>query len=191
MGNLITETPYSEITATMELFDLLGVGREDLKRFRKSSTREQVEVAKLIKGQGAMVIDCDAQPSVPDDWSVEEHQKGGAFTWDKETQKNALYLSKGQAGSSYIVGNMLRKELKNKSTPVLNANVLDYLLKNPYLIPLEWKGTYVFFWGTIYRDRGGRLYVRCLCWSGGRWGWAAAGSICDFHGNFPAAVRAT
>ncbi len=137
------------------------------------------------------VIDCDAQPFVPDGWSVEEHQKGGAFKWDKATQKDALYLSKGQAGSKYIEGNKLRKELSDKSTPVLNANVLDYLLANPHLIPEEWKGKYVFFWGTVYRGRGGGLYVRCLCWGDGRWDWSGDWLGSGFDGNDPAAVRAS
>lgn len=137
------------------------------------------------------VIDCDAQPFVPDGWSVEEHQKGGAFKWDKETQKDALYLSKGQAGSKYIEGNKLRKELTEKSTPVLNANVLDYLLANPHLIPEEWKGKYVFFWGTVYRRRAGGLCVRYLFWRGGWWSWSFDWLGLDFNGNLPAAVRAS
>lgn len=137
------------------------------------------------------VIDCDAQPFVPDGWSVEEHQKGGAFKWDKETQKDALYLSKGQAGSKYIEGNKLRKELTEKSAPVLNANALDYLLANPHLIPEEWKGKYVFFWGTVYRDRDGSLYVRYLYWCDGRWYWSSHWLDSGFSGNGPAAVRAS
>lgn len=137
------------------------------------------------------VIDCDAQPFVPDGWSVEEHQKGGAFKWDKETQKDALYLSKGQAGSKYLEGNKLRKELTDKSTPVLNANALDYLLANPHLIPEEWKGKYVFFWGTVYRDRDGSLYVRCLYWGDGGWDWGSYWLGHGFRGDDPAAVRAS
>lgn len=137
------------------------------------------------------VIDCDAQPFVPDGWSVEEHQKGGAFKWDKETQKDALYLSKGQAGSKYIEGNKLRKELTEKSTPVLNANVLDYLLANPHLIPEEWKGKYVFFWGTVYRHRDGGLCVRYLSWGDGRWGWSYDWLDYVWLGSHPAALRAS
>ena len=69
-----------------------------------------------------------------------------------------------------IRGTELREELKGK--PVLNANVLDYLLKHPELIPEEWKGKAVFFWGTIYRDSRGNLCVRCLYWDGSRWYWS-------------------
>ncbi|MAF59777.1 hypothetical protein CL631_02955, partial [bacterium] len=29
-----------------------------------------------------VTINCDANPHIPDGWSVEEHQKGGAFHWN-------------------------------------------------------------------------------------------------------------
>lgn len=135
------------------------------------------------------IIDCDAEPFVPDGWSVVEHQKGGAFKWDKEAQKYALYLDKGQKNGKWIEGNKLRKALAKQ--PVLNANVLDYLLAHPHLIPEEWKSKVVFFWGTIYRFRGGDLYVRCLDWFGGRWNWDASWLGSDWGGNFPAAVPAS
>ena len=118
------------------------------------------------------VIDCDADPFIPGGWKMEKHQKGGSFKWDpKQVQ---LYLSPNQHGKS-IEGNKLRTELEGK--PVFNANLLDYLLKNPHLIPEEWKQDeqgrtrYIFFWGTIYRSSDGDLYVRYLCWDDGRWFW--------------------
>ncbi len=50
MGNLVTETPYSEVTATLELLDRLGVDREGLKKFRKAASYLQFQVARLIQG---------------------------------------------------------------------------------------------------------------------------------------------
>ena len=132
------------------------------------------------------VINCDANLQIPDGWSIEEHQKGGAFQWNASNV--ALYIDKGQKDGKWIEGNKLRKALAGK--PVLTANTLDYLLDNPHLIPEEWKGKTVFFWGTIYRYRDSSLYVRCLVWYGGRW-------RSDFHwlddgwsGDGPAAVSA-
>ena len=91
--------------------------------------------------------------------------------------------------TSEASGNKLRKELANKD--VLNANVLDYLLAHPELIPEEWKGKLIFFWGTIYRDSDGRLYVRYLRWGGSRWnsgyGWLDNG----FYSGNPAASHAS
>jgi len=111
------------------------------------------------------IIDLDKNPFVPEDWKVEEHIKGGELEWDPA--KVALYLSEEQQGDKMIQGHQLREELKGK--PVYNANLLDYLLKNPQLIPGEWECEAVFFWGTIYRDQDNSLCVRCLNWSGVGW----------------------
>jgi hypothetical protein len=132
----------------------------------------------LVLGTGQInivkhVIDLDADPHLPNDWKVEEHKKGGQFEWDPAKVK--FHLSKSQTDGKSIEGNKLRKELANE--PVFNANLLDYLLKNPLLIPDEWKKDeqgntrYIFFWGTIYRHSDGHLCVRCLCWRGGEWVW--------------------
>jgi hypothetical protein len=132
-------------------------------------------------------VDLDADPFVPDSWSVEEHQKGGQFTWD--AAKVSLYLSKKQQNGKGIEGNKLREELKDR--PVFNANLLDYLLAHTHLIPEEWKGKAVFFWGTIYRDRDGDLRVRCLIWGDGRWLWNALWLCLGWRARHPAAVPAS
>ena len=152
-------------------------------------------VRNVIRGYASImvlehVIDCDVTPFVPSGWKVEEHQKGGALRWDKERQKDALFLAIAQK-SGRIEGNKLRKELELAKEPVLNANVLDYLLANPHLIPEEWKGKYVFFWGTIYRDSIGGLCVRCLRWNGDEWSWSYRWLDDVWHGNYPAALRAS
>lgn len=126
-------------------------------------------VLKVIKGQAEIkmiehLIDCDVAPFIPDGSSVEEHKKGGMFKFSPE--KISFYFSKKQKKGS-IEGNDLRKELANY--PVLNANVLDYLLDHPKLIPEEWKGKVIFFWGTIYRDSAINLSVYCLLWYGFEW----------------------
>jgi hypothetical protein len=214
MGDLIKKTPYSEITATIELLDSLGVTGEHLAVLRRTSSWQQNTTAAVIKGdfflfnllsieitakkvglnegdfidltnenllrslRGVIrgthqilpiphIIDCDADPFIPDGWKVEDHQKGGIWQWDKN--KISLYWSKFQKKSQSINGDDLRKELENK--PVLNANVLDYLLKHTELIPKEWKDKYVFLWGTTYRDSCDDLCVRGLYWSGDCWNW--------------------
>ncbi len=111
------------------------------------------------------VIDCDANPYVPNGLEVESHKKDGQFEWDPKKVK--FYLSEYQQGDKYIEGNKLRKELENK--PVLNANVLDYLLKHPEIIPESWKDNVIFFWGTVYSYSDDRLYIRGLCWRGESW----------------------
>ena len=133
------------------------------------------------------IIDLDAEPFVPDGWEVEEHRRGGQFKWD--TSKVALYLSKGQQNGKGIEGNKLGNELKGK--PVYNATFLDYLLANPDLIPEDWKGKLVFFWGTIYRDSDGSLCVRYLCWDGDGWFWDRGWLGYVWRDDDPAAVPAS
>jgi len=171
---------------------------DDIKRLCEGNVL--ADVRRVLRGYASIVatevvidhtIDCDAQPLIPDSLSVEKHQKGGAFKWDTDAQKDALYLSKGQAGSKYIEGNKLRRELTEKSTPVLNACVLDYLLANPHLIPKEWKGKHVFFWGTVYRHQDGDLCVCYLWWDGVRWCCCRHWLIGGVSGFGPAAVRAS
>lgn len=83
------------------------------------------------------IIDLDADPRTPyDGWKIEEHKKGGQFAWNPA--KVALFLSKKQQDGNSIEGDKLRKEMADQT--VYNANLLDYLLDNPHLIPEEWKG---------------------------------------------------
>jgi hypothetical protein len=139
------------------------------------------------------VIDCDADPFLPSDgWRVQEHRKDGVIVWDPS--KASLYLSKHQKGDKYIEGNDLRKELADK--PTMNANVLDYLLKNPHLIPEDWKKDdrgntrCIFFWGTVYRHPDGNRCVRYLYWYDGAWRWRCDWLGVDFLGHYPAVLRA-
>ena len=136
------------------------------------------------------LINCDADPFLPSGWKgVEEHQRGGQLNWNKDVQKDALFLASGQQKGSVLVGHKLRKELAGK--PVLNANVLDYLLAHPELIPEDWKGKYVFFWGTSYRGSVGGLFVRYLYWCGGRWCWSFYWLGRGWGADGPASLRAS
>lgn len=64
----------------------------------------------------------------------------------------------------------MRKELDTLPDKlVLNANVLDYFLENMKVVPKEWRGEKIFFWGTIYRASSGNLFVAFLYWIGVGW----------------------
>jgi hypothetical protein len=143
------------------------------------------KVLEFVKSQAEIecLIDCDIAPFVPDGWTVEEHIPGGQL--DFSSAKVKLYLAKKQK-EGFVVGNDLRKELRNKS--VMNANVLDWYLAHSKKIPNAWKGKYVFFWGTIYRNADGVLYVRCLYWDGNQWDWNCSWLDSNFYSNSPAAV---
>lgn len=174
-----------------------GFTPAEVEKFRQFSNLSGIRA--VINGLAEIqvvkhVIDCDANPLIPyEGWKVEEHKKGGQFTWDPTKVK--LYLSLNQAEGKSIVGNKLRKELETQ--PVFNANLLDYLVEHPHLIPEEWKQDekgrtcYIFFWGTIYRNSDDGLYVRYLYWHGGRWRVAHYWLDLDFDVNCPAAVSAS
>ena len=131
------------------------------------------------------IIDLDADPRILyDGWKVEEHRKGGQLAWDPA--KISLYLSEKQQNGSSINGDDLRKVLADK--PVFNANLLDYLHGHQHLIPEEWKDKGILFWGTIYRNADGNLFVRHLFFDCGHWqrGYDWLGR--DWRAGYPVAV---
>lgn len=142
------------------------------------------------------IIDCDAMSGILADWKKEEHRKMGKVKLELRNGKLYVngteairYLSEKQKSGGVIEGNKLRKELANKS--VLNACVLDYLLKHPELIPEEWKNGLTYFWGTIFRRPGGDLDVAYLGWHGGGWHWYYGWLGRDWRGREPAACLAS
>jgi len=131
------------------------------------------------------IINCDADPIlVADGYEVVEHRKHGRLEWNPPGRVG-LYLSNKQKGQEGIGGDELRKELVDK--PVLNANVLDCLLANPYLIPDYWKDEHVVFWGTIYRNRTD-LFVRCLYWGLSGYSWVYCILDEPWYRDLPAAM---
>ena len=161
------------------------------------------DMVKVLRGSVVVqaiehVVDCDVDPYIPSGWSLKdegaEHRKGGMVKLERRGddlyvngKKIELFLAEGQKDG--IKGHQLRSMLAEKL--VLNANILDYLLKNPKLIPESWKDKYVFFWGDVYRDSDGDLYVRYLFWGVAGWGWGYYGLGSDFFGDYPAAVSAS
>lgn len=171
MGNAVmTSRQAAELD---HAFERNGWTSADVKKMSEGETL--APLLSVINGFAEVnhIIDCDVDPYIPDGWKVEEHKKGGQFEWNP--RKIELYLSPSQKDGKYINGNKFYKELEDE--PVLNANVLDYFLANPRLIPEEWKKDsncnirHIFFWGTIYRHSDGSLCVRYLCWDDGRWYW--------------------
>jgi hypothetical protein len=49
MGNLVKETPYSEVTATLEKLSKYGIGREELRRLRTSSSALMKQIACILE----------------------------------------------------------------------------------------------------------------------------------------------
>lgn len=124
-----------------------------------------------------LLIDLDAALFVPDGWTVEEHRKGGVFRWN--ASRVDLYISDVQRNGGRIIGDKLR--ISAVSGPILNANVLDYLLAHPRHIPKIWRnmaithGKTIHFFGTVYRRAQRTAFeenpmcVRGLCWHDDGW----------------------
>ncbi len=138
------------------------------------------------------LIDCDASPFLPDKWTIESHRKCGLLEFDPA--KVVLHIEDEQKVGS-MKGDKLRVALQGK--PTLNACVLDHLLADTAQIPESWKvdeqgrTRYIYFWDTVYRDDGGSLCVRCLCFESGRWRWGCSWLGRYFGGQNPAAILAS
>jgi hypothetical protein len=100
-----------------------------------------------------------------------------------------LHLDAGQKNGKVIEGNELRKKLDK--VPVYGAQLGDFYMANPHLIPEDWKGNAIFFWGTIYRNAYGSLCVRYLFWGGDRWVWGCGWLVDGWGGGNPGAVSAS
>lgn len=92
---------------------------------------------------------------------VVENKTYGSVEWDEKSVE--LYLSEKQK-TRYISGIDLREEMKDKN-PV-NLAFLNFFVENPKFFPKEWRGRYVYGWGTIVRSDHGNLFVPYLCEGG-------------------------
>jgi hypothetical protein len=110
--------------------------------------------SQMIAGR---VIDCDPEPKAAKDWTVHWHNNIGKIAWQVERVQLLIFDSQPKPGVSFdeysTVESGIQVAHQLDGLITLNANVLEYLLVHPELIPETWKGRYVFFWGTIYLSR--------------------------------------
>jgi hypothetical protein len=130
------------------------------------------------------IIDCDLEPSTFSN-NIIKHNRKGIFNFhpdkvdlyipivDKQNKfGDLLYNQKVRKANGIIIEKENISFIKNNF--VLNANVLDYLLIFPEIIPNVWKEKErIFFFGTLYksRDWSGSTCVRGLIWDSaiGKW----------------------
>lgn len=157
----------------MDSFISAGWDGGDIEKFIQSDTARTLHG--VFKGTHEIVskrriISSNKRPWCHDELSLEENIPYGEVNFNPF--KVELYLTEEQEKGIEINGNYIRQVLSERKP--LNANFLDYLLKNPDEIPEHWKFDdkgdvrYIFFFGTIYR-RGESLYVRGLAWDNGPW----------------------
>ncbi|HVO28976.1 MAG TPA: hypothetical protein VMT81_03270 [Candidatus Paceibacterota bacterium] len=126
-----------------------------------------------------VAVNADLDPRTPSDLSLTgegtEHRKLGIVFLEKR-EDGRLYANgreivrrriSEQIDGKDVQGHKLRRKLKNGQA--LNACIMDALFANPQLIPGEWLSGETYFWGTVFRNAAGRLYVEYLHWRGNRW----------------------
>lgn len=183
MTELAKRTPWGEITLQPLIDDIAQVAPEFV-RFLQNGGRVMV-------GQGP-ILNFDTAPFIPDGWEIRESDQIRSRVkgmWEMLISKIGLHLDAGQKGGKVIRGHDLKKALEGQ--PVFPAQVLDFLLAHPELIPESWKGKAIFFWGTIYCGADGFLCVRFLGWDGGRWRWNFRWLDNVWHDRNPCAVSAS
>lgn len=146
--------------------------------------REYLAWKQGAKTPVSTLVDCDTDPFVPEGWTLESHTKMGMV----DPKNIRLHLEPEQE-KRVIDGEKLEKRLETLNP--LNANVLDYLLAHPELIPESWKKHSVYFWGTKYRNSTSDRVVRCLYWSVGQRNWSYRWIDYDFGARNPAAILAS
>lgn len=190
MGDLVKETPYSEVTSTLEVLDRWGVKREHLAKFRGASSYVHKEISRLLilSEESALIrhptmlpIDrstpFDPIKFIGDGWTIEEQDEGSLALTEVDLSKVRLEtcLKKGE---DCVKGEDKLKRLKKNGHIRLDAKVFQTLWENQSLIPEHWKKetngytTYIFFDGTIVRSPPGRRCVLSLFFEGGEWRWA-------------------
>lgn len=101
-----------------------------------------------------------------------------------------LHLDDGQTNGRWLGGYDLKAKLEGQ--PVLGAQLLDFYLEHPDLIPEDWKKKgWIFFWGTIYHGASGSLYVRYFAWNGTGWYSGCHRFDGTWNDSGPAAVSAS
>jgi|GEM_PF-3717613 hypothetical protein len=92
----------------------------------------------------------------------------------------SCFVSEQQEQGLSVEGIYLAKRLHFRF--LLNAAVLDYLLKHPEEIPKDWFGYAIVFLGTIYINSEGKRFARCLYNTGHEWSedYLCVEGICRF-----------
>lgn len=147
-----------------------------------------------------LIIDGSAPPTRYHRCRVDRHLLIPLTPW--RSQMIRLHFINDQIIGRYVSGTGIARELIDGECSVLNGNFLDFLLKQPDLIPEDWKQyAGVVFWGTSYTYHGfddNVNQVPMLCWKKVHW-WSKEKRWCvelrsiykEYDQSYPAAVFAT
>ena len=125
-------------------------------------------VVRILRDLRKYRVDLRADPSVPEDYEVVEHRKGGIM--DIHPRDVKPYLSERQRQHERkFTGNDLLEETHRTGKFFPNGNLLDDWILHPNHIPWHSRksGGFDIFLGTIYRSKiDGSLCVRYGEWVG-------------------------
>lgn len=134
------------------------------------------------------IIDLDKDPLIPtSDFTtvtVERHLRGGQFLWDP-TKVSILPIKNSLKYKNDLPIEIYIRECVDDS--FFNANLFDYLLQNPEIIPEDWKlnscgqPSLLPFWGTIYLYKNFGRCIRSFYFLNGLW----HPELYWVHGNTP------
>jgi hypothetical protein len=170
------------------LFDIIAFIKYKISSIRPKKGGEGMSASEQPNG---LIINYSGKPFLPpgfvdgrfpeDDMRIPmkgpttlEKRNGKLFVNDREV---SIYLSANQRAGRVIRREKLWQELRHRET--IDSCIMDTLLEHPYLIPEDWDGKHIYFWGTILHDedRGsathGDFCVRYMFRDvGGRWKWS-------------------
>jgi hypothetical protein len=162
----------------LEILDwIIGEGEQVFRTALYEITDKYNEYKKLlILGLEELVIDFDSIPHIPagltiapDNDQVKTRVRGKR---KMSGIRVVLHLDDIQKNGKRVKGYDLKWKLEGQE--VFGAQLLDLYCKHTDLIPEDWKTkSLIFFWGTIYRDDLGLLYVRYLYWSRKKESWVS------------------
>ena len=183
MGSLVTEIPFSEVVATMELFGSLGVGSEDLRRFRAASLVKQRGVADVIRSVGLAhksTLEAKDEPPLDTTIHVDRYDRLVYPIWAREVMhpdleavgptkydfaKVKLWLHEGQKGGKRTTGNVIYEHLKETDS-LKNClglhDALEIQKKGLEIFRKLFGGKAVFCWKSVVRHDAGLLFVPCV-----------------------------
>ncbi len=157
----------------LEILDwMVGDGEQDFRNLVYGLTDKYNEYLLRQKQLSERDIDFDSTPVcppgltiAPDSDQITSRVRGKRKLSDIRTR---LHLDAGQTNVTWVKGYDLKTRLEGQE--VYGVQLLEYYLKHLDRIPEDWKrkGS-IFFWGTIFCDDKGDLYVRCLEWRGMNW----------------------
>ncbi|MCI5108351.1 MAG: hypothetical protein MRY49_00705 [Candidatus Pacebacteria bacterium] len=178
----ISESPYSigQMAQLVKVLTIKGWSSEDIAQFAQYPDHKTIRA--ISNGKSGLnlhsPINTTKHPSIPPLWHIESHDPSlGTITLEKRAdgelyvngRKVVLFIHKSQ--TPVVQLDTLQEKVTRKFGGILlNATILEYLLKHQELIPLSWKLKSVLFLGTTFGNHDGKDFVRCLCWAGPGWG---------------------